>query len=89
MTTELQAGDKVRVKPLCAIGTVQHVSSRLRHAPYLVQVDGYGAWSYAADELQKLPENTVLTLPPPGNWTQYCGSCGAVTTGGRCPKCRP
>jgi hypothetical protein len=67
MITELKPGDKVRVKPLAAIGIVIQVSTRMRHSPYLVQVAGYDTRGYAAADLEKLPLGTVMILPPPGS----------------------
>lgn len=91
--SEITVGDRVRVKPLAAIGTVLRISTMLRHTPYLVDVIGYGTRGYSADDLEKLPTGTVLDLPPAGapqpGWAQFCGSCGAVMAGGRCPRCRP
>lgn len=64
--TELKADDKVRVKPLAAIGTILRVTRSMRHTPFLVEVYGYGTRGYAAEELEKLPTGTVLDLPPAG-----------------------
>jgi hypothetical protein len=69
MITELKPGDKVRVKPLAAIGMVIQVSTRMRHSPYLVQIVGYGTRGCAAADLEKLPPGTVMTPPPPGGLT--------------------
>lgn len=64
--TELQPGDKVRVKPLAAIGTIVRITQSMRHTPYLVQVPGHDTRGYAASDLEKLPAGTITTLPPPG-----------------------
>ncbi len=61
----LSIGTIVRVKPLNALGTVVGITQSLRKHPYLVDVCGQ-AWHYAADELERLPPGTVLTLPPFG-----------------------
>jgi len=62
----VKVGDKVRVKRLAAIGEITHISDRLKKWPYLVRVGGYGERSYSAEDLEPLPPNTVLTLPPAG-----------------------
>lgn len=98
--SELNVGDKVRVKHLAAIGTIRRVSTRLRHSPYLVEVTGYGTWSYSAEQLEKLPSNTVLTLPPAISPIKaVCGASGQLVCGvtnclrildpavPTCPKC--
>lgn len=66
MTPDLNIGDKVRVKRLCVIGEITHISGRLKKWPYLVKIPGHGERSYSADELEQLPSGTVLTLPPYG-----------------------
>ena len=64
--TTLSVGNKVRVKRLAVVGEITHISGRLKRWPYLVRIPGYGERSYSADELEQLPQNAVLTLPPYG-----------------------
>lgn len=68
MSDNLNIGDKVRVRPLAAIGEITHISGRLKRWTYLVRVPGHGGErSYSADDLELLPAGTVLTLPPAGS----------------------
>lgn len=81
MTTDLQAGSKVRVKPLGATGTILRVSTQLRNTPYLVSIPGYGERGYSADQLEPIP---VLTLPPKpvaavrAGQVLKCGKCSSL-----------
>lgn len=48
-------GDTVRIRRFPAlIGTVVHVSTRIKTRPYLVAVLGRETWSYSAEELEKV-----------------------------------
>lgn len=77
MTTPepLHVGDTVRVRPLSANGTILHISERLRRAPYLVAVAGHGERSYAACDLEHIPQAVQAVCV--GNVLK-CGSCGSL-----------
>jgi len=91
MTTELRPSDRVRVKPLDASGVILRVSTKLRVAPYLVEVQGYGERSYAASDLQKLPTITLPTAPVQAvrvGSVLKCGSCGSLNMSStHCRQC--
>lgn len=100
MTDTLSCGDKVRVLPLAAIGQIIRISTSMRHTPYLVDVSGYGVRGYGAEDLEKLPEGTVLSLPPAGapvalvrgpgtSWMCGVRNCWSPIDRGvpTCPKC--
>jgi hypothetical protein len=82
MTDNLSPGDRVRVKPLAAMGTILRVSERLRHTPYLVRVEGYGERGYAASDLAKMetpaPDTASATAAPVAAVRGYNGlwRCG-------------
>jgi len=63
---DLAIGAIVRVKPLGCVGQVTGITKAFRKQPYLVKVPGMEARHYGADELERLPEGTVLTMPPFG-----------------------
>jgi hypothetical protein len=91
MTTELRPGDRVRVKPLGASGVILRVSTKLRVAPYLVEVQGYGERSYGAEDLQKLvgavPSAAPVQAVRVGSVLK-CGSCGSLNLSGtHCRQC--
>jgi hypothetical protein len=66
--TDLAVGAIVRVRPLGLLGQITGIATRMKRHPYLVRVPGMEARLYAYDELERLPEGTVMTMPPFGVW---------------------